>query len=179
MGTPAPDLAYFGPPSLELLYNAGNMRCERMAIEIALQLDRLGTVCRLLPLSGEECASRIAQRRFQAALMEWSLPALEDIGEVYGSGGALNPAGFADASTDSLIALARSAAADTIPDAWTRVEKRAAAMLPYMFIGRRIRIDGLGPQLAGYRRDPAQPYGDLLTLERHPANSAPNPGRRR
>ncbi len=162
----AAGLANFGSPPLELLYDAADARRERVAIEIAIELDRLGVVCRLTPLSEADCAGRIADRRFEAVLVEWSLPALQDVGEVYESGGALNCSGFADASTDSLIILARSAAADTIPNAWERVEGRATAMLPIMFFGRRIRVDGIGPQLTGYRRDPLQPYGDLLSLER-------------
>ncbi len=132
-GGTANAISYFGSPPLELLYSTADLRRERAAVEIALQLDRLGVACRLLPLPEEECTSRIAARRFEAALMEWRLPMLQDVGEVYESRGALNPAGFTDASTDSLIARARSAAADTIPDAWERVEKRATAMLPYLF----------------------------------------------
>ena len=178
-GGTATALSYFGSPPLELLYSTTDPRRERAAVEIALQLDRLGVACRLLPLSDEECTSRIAARLFEAALMEWRLPMLQDVGEVYESGSALNPAGFTDASTDSLIARARSAVADTIPDAWDRVEKRATAMLPYLFFERRVRFDGLGAQLTGYRADPFAPYGDLLTLERRQPVPSKEAARRR
>jgi ABC-type transport system substrate-binding protein len=177
--TIAPDLSTFGPPTLEILYCASEPRRERVAIELALQLDKLGVPFRLSALSEDECADRIAQRRFEAVVLEYALPSLPDLGEVYGTGGAGNVAGLSDASTDSLIALARSAAADTIPDAWDRVELRATAMLPCLFFERRLRIDGLGPRAGGYHPAPNQPYGDLLTLVRQEAPVASSGGRGR
>jgi hypothetical protein len=50
-------------------------------------------------------------------------------------------------------------------------------MLPYFFLERRDRIDGLGPDLDGYRGDPTRPYGDLLRIDRRASASGPPTGR--
>ena len=119
-----------------------------------------------------DCAARIAERRFEAALVEWSLPAFRDIGEVYESGGALNLGGFADAATDSLVSLARSAAADTIPN---RLEAGRAPRdhdaSRDVLLGGGFESTAWARRRPAYRRDPLQPYGDLLTLERQTSSA--------
>lgn len=159
-------VAMYGNPSLEILYDAADPRRERIAVEIALQLDHFGVGTRLLPQSAAECAARIAGRRFDAVVIGYSIPAIRDVGEIWQTGGALNVAGLRAIGVDSLIALARSPAADSLPDVWDRVERRAHASFPFLPIDRRVRLDAIGPTVRGWRADPAEPYGDLLSLER-------------
>jgi hypothetical protein len=165
MAVPA-SAAPAGFPALEILYDASNPRRERIAVEASLQLERQGFPVRLAPETPVGCEARMAGRRFDAAVVAWSIPAIPDIGEIWGSGGVLNVAGLRSAAVDSLIDVARSAAADTTPGAWGRVERRAGLQLPMVPIDRRGRIDALGPMARGYRADPISPYGDLLSLER-------------
>jgi len=156
-------------PPFGLLYDVANGRHERMAIEIALELERHGVAVRLLPMPASGCRASIDQRRFDAALMTWRMPADADLGEVWGTGGALNASGLSDPGVDSLVSLARSSAADTLADAWVRVDARARTLDPMIFIGRRPRLDGIGPDLTGYRSEPLEAYGPLLDLEKRPA----------
>jgi ABC-type transport system substrate-binding protein len=154
-------------PSLDLLYDRSDALRERVAVELALQLNRLGISCRLDPVSADVCGERIAARRFQAALVGWMIPPLTDLGEVYGSSGAFNLAGLEDPEVDRLIAEARGGATDTLPDAWQQIEARARRQLPYLFLFRRVRVDAVGPRVRAYRPDPLQPCSDLLSLQRN------------
>jgi ABC-type transport system substrate-binding protein len=165
---PAFSFAAYGNPPIEILYETANARRERIAVEVAVQLDRLGLSTRLSPQSAEECAARIRERRFEAVVTGYTIPAIHDVGEIWQSGGALNLAGLRAAGVDSLVALARSAAADTIPDAWDRVEQRVHTYYPFIPIDRRVRVDGVGPSALGWRADAYDPYGDLLSLEHSP-----------
>ena len=164
--------AVLGSPSVEILYDAADPRAERIAVEAVLQFERLGAAARLRPLAARECAGRIAGRLFDVAVIEWSIPATGDIGEIWRTGGAANVTGLSDSRTDSLIASARAPAADTLSGAWERVDRRARSLAACVFIDRRARFDGLGPAAAGYRPAPAHAYGDLLAIEWQPVAGA-------
>lgn len=172
--TPAPadsggaPLAALGSPSLEILYDTADSRSERIAVEAALQFDRLGANCRLLPMPAHDCAVRIEGRLFDAAVISWSIPAAGDIGEIWRTGGSSNVTGLSDSRTDSLIAWARSPAADTVSGIWERVDRRSRALDACIFIDRRARMDGVGPGAEGYRPDPLHAYGDLLSVTWRP-----------
>lgn|GEM_PF-4745769 len=173
---PSFSFGIYGNPTLEILYDTANPRRERIAVEIAVQLDRFGMPVRLTPAPGAECLARIDQRRFDAVVAGFAIPAIHDVGEVWGAGGILNVSGLRAAGVDSLIAVARSAAADTIPDAWDRVELSAHTQFPFIPIDRRVRIDAIGPAARGYHADPFDAYGDLLSLE-HESNKGIDSGR--
>ncbi len=168
-GVPADSMdapfALLGSPSLEILYDAANARDERIAVDAALQLDHLGVACRLRPLPAPDCAARIAGRIFDATVIGWTIPATGDVGEIWRTGGSANVSGLSDTRTDSLVALARSPAADTVSGVWERVDRRARSLATCIFVERRARIDGVGPGAIGYRADPLHAYGDLLMLE--------------
>jgi hypothetical protein len=180
----AAPLADLGSPSLEILYDTADARGERIAVEAVLQFDRLGAKCRLLPMPSRECAGRISGRLFDAAVVAWSIPATGDIGEIWRTGGTANVTGLSDSRTDSLIAWARSPAADTVSGIWERVDRRARTLDACIFIDRRARMDGVGAGATGYRPDPLHAYGDLLSVEWRPARegedlSRPSAGRSR
>ncbi|MDM7914314.1 MAG: hypothetical protein QUU85_03485, partial [Candidatus Eisenbacteria bacterium] len=159
-------LALYGPLDLEILYDPANARRERIAVEILLQLEALGVRCRLQPATATEVADRIAQRRFQAAVVAWKRPAVQDLGELWGRGGSYNVAGLAAPAVDSLIQVARSPLADTLSNVWQKVEAKALALRPCAILDGHVRFDALGARLIGYHPDPLSPYGDLLTIER-------------
>jgi ABC-type transport system substrate-binding protein len=154
---PAEDLTPLG-----LLYVAADAARERVAVEIAMQLHRAGVECILGPVTAEECLSMIRQRAFQAVLIGYDLPPIPDLGEIFGSDGVYNVAGLRDPTVDELIAEARSAASDTIPDLWQRVERRVGELLPCLPVACSFRTDGADPRLEDYRPDPLEPYGNLL-----------------
>jgi hypothetical protein len=160
------DLSSYGPPSLELLFDRANARRERVAVEILLQLRRSSVPVRLVPLSAAEVWSRIGERRFQAVLVGWWVPAAGAIGEIWGSRGSANVSGLSDPSADSLLSLARSPAADTMAGSWERLERRGRATLSYAFVERRVRYDGLAEGVTGYTPSPMRAYGDLVKVER-------------
>lgn len=158
------DPSIWGITSLEILYDPARTRMERMAVELLVQLDRIGIEARLAPHPASECIALMRERRFDVALVGMALPALGDPGEYWRSGGAVNLGGFSDAVVDSMIAAARSAAGDTLPDPRAAIEARVRRLRGAVFIERRVRYDLVGPRLQGYRRDPLQPWGDLLGL---------------
>ena len=149
---------------LELLYVAVDPARERVAVELALQLQRVGAECVLTPSSAEECFLRIRARRFQAVLIGYDVAPLPDLGELLASDGLYNIAGLRDPVLDDLVAKARSAASDTIPDIWRQVENRAGELLPCLPLAYSMPADGVGPRLSGYHPEPLQPYGNLLAV---------------
>ena len=157
--------ALLGAPSLEILYDTADARSERIAVDATLQLDRLGVACRLRPLPARDCVTRIAGRLFDATVVSWTIPATGDIGEIWRSRGSANTTGLSDTRTDSLVAWARSPAADTVSGVWERVDRRARTLEACIFVDRRARIDGVGAGAIGYRADPYHAYGNLLSLE--------------
>jgi ABC-type transport system substrate-binding protein len=163
---PRASFAAYGNPALEILYDVADPRRERIAIELALQIEGLGLPFRLVPAPVDECILRTESRGFDVFVTGFTVPAIPDVGEVWGSGGAYNYSGLRAGGVDSLIAVARSAAADTIPDIWARVERKAETQIPFLPVDRRIRIDLVGPGVVGYRPDPALPFGDLLRMRR-------------
>jgi ABC-type transport system substrate-binding protein len=160
--------ALLGAPSIEILYDTADARSERIAVDAALQLDRLGVDCRLRPLPARECLTRIAGRLFDATVVSWTIPATGEIGEIWRTGGSANVAGLSDTRVDSLVAWARSPAADTVSGVWEKVDRRARSLDACVFVDRRARIDGVGAGVTGHRADPLHAYGDLLPLEWRP-----------
>jgi hypothetical protein len=69
-----------------------------------------------------------------------------------------------DAVVDSLIDVARSPAADSLPGIWREVEERALDSVPCLMLARIPRIDGRGTRLAPFRANPRQPFGNLIEL---------------
>lgn len=163
-GARVDDPAVWGSSTLEILYDPVRPRMERMAIELLVQLDRIGIEATLAPHSAGECLARMRDRRYDAALVGLAIPALGDPGEYWGSRGAANLSGFSDAVVDSMIAAARAPAGDTLPDPALAIDARVRRLRGAVFIERRVRTDLVGPRLAGYRRDPLQPWGDLTRL---------------
>ncbi len=137
-------------PSLELLYAAADLQQERLGVEIALQLGERKIAVQLIPCSTADCLARVQEGRFQAVLLGWSPPLLEDVGELYRSDGVFNFAGLADSILDARIELARSAAADSNPGLWGRVVARVEEQIPLIYLGRSVRIDGIDPRITGY-----------------------------
>lgn len=162
------DLAAYGSPELEILFDATSERRQRIAVEMLLQLRHASVPARLVPQGAGELWRRIAERRFQAVIAEWSISHPGAIGEIWGSGGSANVAGLTDSSADSILAFARSPAADTTSGAWERLERRGRATASHVFVERRVRYDALAPGVRGYRPSPLRPYGDLLVLEKTP-----------
>ncbi len=156
--------AAFGISTLEILYDATRARMERMAVEILAQLDQAGVEAKLAPRPAAECLARLRDGRFEAALVGHSIPPLGDPGEFWSSRGSANLGRFSNAAVDSMVDAARSAAGDTLPDPARAIEQMVRRRHAAIIIERRVRYDLAGPRLAGYRRDPLQPYGDLLHL---------------